>query len=27
VLGTIFFMLWGGDEDAGKRGTNALRRG
>ena len=27
VLGTIFFMLWGGDDDAGKRGTDDLRRG
>jgi MFS family permease len=27
VLGTIFFMLWGGDDDAGKRGTGAPRRG
>ena len=27
VLGTIFFMLWGGDDDAGKRGTDDPRRG
>ena len=27
VLGTIFFMLWGGDDDAGTRGTDAPRRG
>jgi len=27
VLGTLFFMLWGGDDDAGTHGTDDLRRG
>ncbi|MBP1776878.1 MAG: hypothetical protein H6Q86_2888 [candidate division NC10 bacterium] len=27
VLGTTFFMLWGGDDDAGTHGTDDLRRG